>query len=317
ANGSCMDSAAGSFLSRDEGTTAESLAAFADGLATAKEQLRRTEQRVPHLYGQLGRERQEGSSGGSTYEAVQEEVKRQLRGVVGQLEASRKEAQDLRQELEPTRGTWRAFGSGCTSSFDYANGVGRTSSLEYAKVVGRASNFEYANGVGRTSSFEYANGVGRTSSFEYANVVGRASNFEYANVVGHTSNFEYANDARGASSFGCMGADGGTADPMSRLLEGLEKVIKGGKPEELSKAAEAPKLPELSDSSSVDFGDWLYLMDHVMSDLSASSAEWWRILSQDAQEFYDKYQAADQFTRLSMKPVPSPELGDQRWSRLD
>ncbi|CAE7191630.1 unnamed protein product [Symbiodinium sp. KB8] len=116
-----------------------------------------------------------------------------------------------------------------------------------------------------------------------------------------------------------MGTSNGhsATDPMSRLLEGLEKVIRGGKPEELSKAAEAPKLPELSDSSSVDFGDWLYLMDHVMSDLSASSAEWWRILSQDAQEFYEKYQAADQFTRLSMKPIPSPELGDQRWSRLD
>ena len=104
---------------------------------------------------------------------------------------------------------------------------------------------------------------------------------------------------------------------MSRLLEGLERVIKGGKPEELSKSQEAPKLPELSDTSSVDFGDWLYLMEHVMSDLSASSAEWWRVVTQDAQEFYEKYQAADQFTRLSMKPASSPELLEARWSRLD
>ncbi|CAE7333282.1 unnamed protein product [Symbiodinium sp. KB8] len=106
-------------------------------------------------------------------------------------------------------------------------------------------------------------------------------------------------------------------DPMSRLLEGLERVIKGGKPEELSKSQEVPKLPELSDTSSVDFGDWLYLMEHVMSDLSASSAEWWRVITQDAQEFYEKYQAADQFTRLSMKPASSPELQEARWSRLD
>ena len=64
------------------------------------------EQRAPLLYGPPRGERQpegNGSSGGSTYEAVQEEVKRQLRGVVSQLEASRREAQDLRQEVELLR----------------------------------------------------------------------------------------------------------------------------------------------------------------------------------------------------------------------
>ncbi|CAE7391000.1 PIP5K4, partial [Symbiodinium necroappetens] len=101
------------------------------------------------------------------------------------------------------------------------------------------------------------------------------------------------------------------------LLDGLEKVIKNGKPEELSKAVDAPKLPEISDSSSVDFGDWLYLIEHVMSDLSTSSAEWWATVVQDAQEFYERYQAADQFSRLSMKPTASPALSETKWSRLD
>ena len=104
---------------------------------------------------------------------------------------------------------------------------------------------------------------------------------------------------------------------MSRLLDGLEKVIKGGKPEELSKAVDAPKLPEISESSSVDFGDWLYLIEHVMSDLSTSSAEWWATVVQDAQDFYEKYQAADQFSRLSMKPTASPALSEAKWVRLD
>ena len=68
-----------------------------------QEQLRRMEQRAPLLYGPPRAERPaegNGSSGGSNYEAVQEEVKRQLRGVVSQLEASRREAQDLREEVE-------------------------------------------------------------------------------------------------------------------------------------------------------------------------------------------------------------------------
>ena len=66
-----------------------------------QEQLQRMEVRAPLLCGRGGRaERtQEGSSGGSTYEAVQDEVRRQLRGVVEQLEASRAEASELRQEV--------------------------------------------------------------------------------------------------------------------------------------------------------------------------------------------------------------------------
>ena len=76
---------------------------------------------------------------------------------------------------------------------------------------------------------------------------------------------------------------------MARLLEGVEKVIKSGQPEELSKTAEAPKLPELSESCSVDFGDWFYFLEPVMSDLTALSAEWWRVVTRDAQEVNEKH----------------------------
>ena len=67
-----------------------------------REQLQRMERRAPLLYGPQGQDRHEassGGSGGSTYEAVQEEVRRQLRGVVEQLEASRQEASELRREV--------------------------------------------------------------------------------------------------------------------------------------------------------------------------------------------------------------------------
>ena len=46
-------------------------------------------------------------------------------------------------------------------------------------------------------------------------------------------------------------------------------MIKGAtKPEELSKTTEAQKLPEISDSSSVDFGDWMYCLEHTMGEIS-------------------------------------------------
>ena len=54
-----------------------------------------------------------------------------------------------------------------------------------------------------------------------------------------------------------------------------------------------------------------------MGDISASSAEWRRLVVKDAQEYYERYQTADQYSRLSMKPTPSLELGDTRWARVD
>ena len=66
----------------------------------------------------------------------------------------------------------------------------------------------------------------------------------------------------------------------------------------------------------MDFGDWLYCLEHTMGDISASSAEWRRLVVKDAQEYYERYQTADQYSRLSMKPRPSLELGDTRWAVL-
>ena len=37
----------------------------------------------------------------------------------------------------------------------------------------------------------------------------------------------------------------------------------------------------------------------------------------DAQDYYDKYQAADQYARLALKPTPSSELTSDRWTRVD
>ena len=67
-------------------------------------QVRQMERRAPLLYGVPGGQgRGETSSGGSTAEAVQEEVRRQLRGVMDELAESRREAGSLRAEVERLR----------------------------------------------------------------------------------------------------------------------------------------------------------------------------------------------------------------------
>ena len=68
-------------------------------------QVRQMERRAPLLYGSgAGQGRGEASSGGSTAEAVQEEVRRQLRGVMDELAESKREASNLRAEVQRLRG---------------------------------------------------------------------------------------------------------------------------------------------------------------------------------------------------------------------
>ena len=60
--------------------------------------------RAPLLYGPgVSQGRGEASSGGSTAEAVQEEVRRQLRGFMDELAESRREAGNLREEVQRLR----------------------------------------------------------------------------------------------------------------------------------------------------------------------------------------------------------------------
>ena len=67
-------------------------------------QARQMEMRAPLLYGpSVGQNRGEASSGGSTAEAVQEEVRKQLRGVMDELAESRREAGSLREEIQRLR----------------------------------------------------------------------------------------------------------------------------------------------------------------------------------------------------------------------
>ena len=111
-----------------------------------------------------------------------------------------------------------------------------------------------------------------------------------------------------------------STDPMARLLEGLEKVIKKGTKgaEEVTKGGtDVPKLPEITENASVDFGDWLHCLEHSMGDISSGSSEWWQNAQDDAKAFYDRYQEADQLGRLTISPVASDETKDPKWSRVD
>ena len=80
-------------------------------------------------------------------------------------------------------------------------------------------------------------------------------------------------------------------------------------------------LPELGEwdpsTGPIDLGDWLALIEPIMSDLSKTSAIWWTRLNQEASEWYERHQQLPPLSRLSHDPVPSNTLKDPKRSRLE
>ncbi|CAE7228392.1 unnamed protein product [Symbiodinium sp. CCMP2456] len=318
-----------------------------------QEQLRRMEQRAPLLYGRAPpQERHDGSSGGSTYEAVQDEVRKQLRGVVEQLEESRREAGDLRREMErlqkermmkPPEGPPVAYGGvSCRPSPDdaeqvvtitgttlscrslYRNGTTFSSRSFYVGGTTLSSRSFYRDGTTLSSRNLYRDGTTLSSRSFYRDGTTCSSRSLYIGGTTLPSRIFYDNDPPKQDLLPrrhhlCkQELLPQLEEEVKALLEGLERVIKGAKPEEVTKAAaEIPKLPEVTETSAVDFGDWLYCVENVMGDLSATSAEWWRHILEDATDYYKRYQEADQFGRLALKPSPSTETADTKWARVD
>ena len=396
-------------------------------------QMQEMEGRAPLLYGSAqgarGPQSGDGSSGDSTKEAVEMEVKRQMQGILGQLEASRHEASRLRMEVERLRATSgvaptslpmsQVSGAAPTSlPMSQVSGAAPTSlplpqesgaapmSLPMSQESGAALTslpMMRVSGVAPTSlPMSQVSGVAPTS-WPMSQVSGTASTLpnmtqvstapvvplsrpSASGEVGGRAKSPFAPDVRppplpaalkrvefegvpsspmgepdggrggtmaagkGVTLQGSIGAHGGpvaeggegpggeasrassagvgphprseaTTDTVTKLLEGLEKVISGKtakNQEEVGRVSvEMPKLPEMSDAASVDFGDWLHCLENVMGDISAGSAEWWGLVREAAQAYYDQYQAADQFVRISLKPTAPKELSDNRWVRVD
>jgi len=166
-----------------------------------QEQLRRMEQRAPLLYGRAApQERHDGSSGGSTYEAVQDEVRKQLRGVVEQLEESRREAGDLRREMErlqkertmkPPEGPPVAYGGvSCRPSPDDAEQV-----VTIAGTTLSCRSF-YVGGTTLSSRSFYIGGTALPSRSFYIDGTTLSSKSLYRDGTTCPSRIFYDNDSR-------------------------------------------------------------------------------------------------------------------------
>ena len=118
-----------------------------------------------------------------------------------------------------------------------------------------------------------------------------------------------------------------TVEVILKLMEGMQEIQKKliRRPGEDSEEAEVvrhsvelPKLQEWSaESGPIDYADWLLLLQPIMSDLSASSEEWWSQMVVTAREWYSSHMLKTPLDRLAHSPVPGPGLLQKKWSRLE
>ena len=112
-----------------------------------------------------------------------------------------------------------------------------------------------------------------------------------------------------------------------KLVEGMQKIqekkVKGGHgneidPKTVRSSVELPKLAKWScETGPIDFADWLLVLTPLISDLSASSEEWWNMNVEEAREWYRLHLSKTPFERLSHRAVPSSKLQQKKWGRLE
>ena len=91
-----------------------------------------------------------------------------------------------------------------------------------------------------------------------------------------------------------------------------------GESEYVRNAQPLPQLPEWNAlTGPIDLGDWLALIEPMMSDLTGTSGEWWQTLMSEAYGWYQRHLQLQPLDRISHTPMPSSDLAKQKWSRLE
>ena len=124
---------------------------------------------------------------------------------------------------------------------------------------------------------------------------------------------------------GSAGPSDQTIQILMKMMEGmtnLQKQImekdKDKDTETVRSQVELPPLPPWSSTTGpVDLSDWLVLIEPIMSDLTATSGEWWCGLMAECQSWYSKHIQLQPLDRVAHEPSPSSTLTTSKWLRLE
>ena len=132
---------------------------------------------------------------------------------------------------------------------------------------------------------------------------------------------EFEKEAENLFSEGKKDVNRMSMELMMKMMESMQNMMSKKSPEvEAVRPGhhEIPKLAEWSvDSAPLDLGDWLIMLDPVMGDLSSTSHLWWQKVMEEARDWYEEHQKLSPLDRVSHRPLPSPELAEGRWMRLE
>ena len=129
-------------------------------------------------------------------------------------------------------------------------------------------------------------------------------------------------------------ASSGKEDPttiqvMMKLMEGMQAMqqrMLDDREDDRAGSVESVQgyiqpLPELCEwnpaTGPIDLGDWLSLIEPIMSDLSKTSGDWWHLLIREALSWYDEHQQLAPLKRIHHDPQPSSKLCQPKWCRLE
>ena len=94
-------------------------------------------------------------------------------------------------------------------------------------------------------------------------------------------------------------------------------MVKGGHDNEIDPETFRSNVEWSRETGPIDFADWLLALTPLMSDLSASSEEWWNVNVEEAREWYRLHMLKTPLERLSHRAVPSSKLQQKKWGRLE
>ena len=114
---------------------------------------------------------------------------------------------------------------------------------------------------------------------------------------------------------------------MMQSMRDLQQKISDGKNDEGAVMgvevvrSGAPDLPDLmpwtSGTGPLQLGDWMLLLNPIISDLTTSSQEWWEIMTQEVEAWYQRHVSLSPLDRLNHGFAAPASLQQPHWQRLE
>ena len=81
------------------------------------------------------------------------------------------------------------------------------------------------------------------------------------------------------------------------------------------------ELPQLGEWDATEgplrMGDWLIMLEPIISDFTESSEEWWRLMVQEVMAWYRLHMSLSPLDRASHSYDPPPSVAQKKWHRLE